>query len=397
MKKTWLLALSAIVFIIFFVPGLYFAQYKSLWGDEIFSYVANISQPSYRQILLGKINEGNVSPLFYLIQKAICDVAHYQPPASWLGNPGTWTLPSDPFTRIFLRINPLFFMSMSAVLIFYYFSRFHSWGMGLWSMLLMSSSYMTWVYGFESRHYALWVFLTTCQALLFLYITRHPSNESSYPGLVLIHILLAFTVILSVAQIVIVSFLLWIYCRWPLKRFVLLAILPLCIFLFYYLRTPHGYPFYFAHSFKEILAPSFTSPQMILLILYGVFLSLLYSPVKTKLSINEDEPFKKTGGVFWLFTVLMLLAAIVILGAFKMGAVKEQVGFMVSVRYFIFLVPVGIIASLVFFSDLLALFKHHQWMQTNICIVVGGLLILNALNCQPLWIHLLFLKHQFFG
>ena len=62
--------------------------------------------------------------------------------------------------QIILRINANLLMSLSIVLIFYFFVRYYSWGAGIYSLLLSLSSFMVWAHWVEARPYVLWFFLT---------------------------------------------------------------------------------------------------------------------------------------------------------------------------------------------------------------------------------------------
>jgi len=64
--------------------GFKLAYDKPLWNDEIYTLVSSVSRVSYLDILLGRVKEGNNCPLFYVIQKGICDIARYSIPAPWL-------------------------------------------------------------------------------------------------------------------------------------------------------------------------------------------------------------------------------------------------------------------------------------------------------------------------
>lgn len=122
-KHAVLLALSLLLFFVCFRFGLILAESKPIWNDEFYSQLANVQGLSYGKMMAGQVNEGNNAPLFYLIQKVICDIASYQAPEAWVK--GDWGY-SDYYSRILLRVSPVFFMSLAAVFIFYYFSRVYS-------------------------------------------------------------------------------------------------------------------------------------------------------------------------------------------------------------------------------------------------------------------------------
>ena len=105
-----LYATSLLLLAVCLAGGFLMAQNKPLWNDEMFTLIANVNGQTYGSILLGKVSEGNVAPLFYWIQKAICDLAHYSVPSQWIK--GEWGF-RDPYSEILLRIQPVFWMSLS--------------------------------------------------------------------------------------------------------------------------------------------------------------------------------------------------------------------------------------------------------------------------------------------
>ena len=72
-RRILILSLSYILFGICLSIGFFIARHKPLWGDEVFSQRNIIQRMSYGDMLKGKIGqgEGNASPLFYLLQKAL--------------------------------------------------------------------------------------------------------------------------------------------------------------------------------------------------------------------------------------------------------------------------------------------------------------------------------------
>ena len=90
------------------------------------------------------------------------------------------------------------------------------------------------------------------------------------------------------------------------------------------------------------------------------------------------------GGPYLVLTILMLLAAIFVLFLFKMGECPPMKGFPISNRYFIYLTPVGIIASTLFSVYLWRAFKGLWWMQGLILTGIGYLVILRAFKTYSL-------------
>ena len=204
-RSNVLLLVSFLIFLFCSGLGFYRAQHKPLWVDEIFSQIASVNR-SYVDILLcRRTAEGTVTPLFYLIQKVICDLSHYSLPEQW--ETGHWDV-ADPRSQIILRLSSIFFMSLSIAVIFYFFTRFYSSLTGVYSFLVSLSSYMVWAYWAEARPYAHWVFFSTLQSLIFLMLSQGQGERRTlWNALIIVHFLLVLTVIFSLLQVAIVSFL----------------------------------------------------------------------------------------------------------------------------------------------------------------------------------------------
>jgi len=166
---------SSVLFIACISIGLVLAKHKPVWNDEIYSQTNSIEDTSYLEIIAGDVEEGNNSPLFYLMQKGFCELLKYKFPAGWKGR---WSI-SDLKSQIILRINSIIFMSLSIVCIFFFFAKNYSVWSGIYSLFISISSYMVWIYWIEARPYPMWFFLITIQSLLFLNVARDFSNESS--------------------------------------------------------------------------------------------------------------------------------------------------------------------------------------------------------------------------
>jgi len=196
------------VFIICLAIGFWLAARKPLWNDEIYTQTNSIEKFSYKGIILMKFEEGNISPLFYLTQKFICDLFQYRFPIIWKGE---WYI-ADLKSQIIMRVGPNIFMSLAITLIFYYFFKNGSLLLGLYSLVGSLSTFMVLAYWVEARPYALWFFLTTWQLLIFMSILKQrESQDMLWKTFVVVNILLAFTVVFSAWQTAVLSGLLWAY------------------------------------------------------------------------------------------------------------------------------------------------------------------------------------------
>jgi len=335
---------SLLIFIACFAVGLAIAARKPLWGDEIVSlnYVAN---SSYVSLLTQRILEGNICHLFYLLQKVFCDLAGFSLPAPWAA--GDWQY-VDPRSWMIVRLNPIFFMSLAITLIFYYFSRFYSKIAGWYSLFIVLSSYMVWGYWAEARPYALWIFLITAQSFLFLRLVEAKRfSKSTGTLLVIVHLLLAFTSILSVVLVVSVSCLLWIYVDKDWRRYILLTALPSLISFIYYLYSPK-WQWWFANTPLELINASIPKDRFLIIFLFVGFLLLSLGQKRTdRLRFFNSDVIKK-GIPYLILTGLTVLSAFAVIFSFQLIANTDHQGFQVPGRYFIYLTPVGIIAVTLF-------------------------------------------------
>ena len=397
------------------------SQQKPLWNDEIYTQVYTLEGNSYKNVLLGRLPEGNNCPLFYLIQKGIGDLFQYRFPQKWQGE---WNV-VDARGQAILRLGPNVFMSLAIVSIFYFFASYYSWWAGIYALGVSLSSFMVWAYWGEARPYALWFFLTTMQSLLFLRLIREEKPGSSHWGwLVVTHWLLSFTVVFSIAQNIIVSSLLWIAkerngpsrlfqtsltmfylnstdavntefttstprrcirekCSQGLlkrcTRYLLLTVVPSCIALYYYSQSLKV-KFWFADSPLQLIYANIPQDRILLLIGYALTL-LFYSMGKNKENVRRILTLFGWDGRYYLaLSALTFLAAVTLLTAFKLGDTHGREGFAISSRYFIYLTPIGIIATTLFSVHLFRVFKEQTWMRVNLVIGLGGLLIIRFLR-----------------
>ena len=410
----WLKLVTLILFLICLGVGFYLSKEKSLWTDEIYTQRNIIDEVSYKDILLTRFAEGNKCPLFYLIQKGVCDLSGYRFPGGW---DGQWTF-VDQRSQIIPRIPSNVFMSLAIIALFYFFARYYSGWAGGYALLVCFSSFMVWAYWAEARPYALWMFLSTVQSLLFLYMNQTKSfDSSSWKWLSITHLLLSLTIIFSAVQIIMVSLiLLGLETKAALKngapargkirqlkysgKYLFLTIIPACVCFFYYRLTQNFYSAILSDSFavaKKIISYYFSGIQgvpwapgvltklvfdafpkesLLILAIYAVFLFLYYLQRKTKLIKFHQSHAILQGGSTLALTVLLLISGFAILAVFGIWWSEQRTGISVSERYFIYLTPVAIIATTLFSVSLLRCFKESRWMTINLILGLGGLLVI---------------------
>lgn len=341
------LILAVVVFIMCSFFGFYIASQKRLWNDELYTLLVSVNQTSYFKMLIGKIPEGSVSPLFYMVQKGLCDLFNYVSPLEW--TQGKWEF-IHPFSQIFLRISSVVFMALSIAGTFHFFLKRYSVFWAIYSILVSISSYMILSFWAEARPYALWVCLSTFQILVFLKILQtQKKNVVQNSVLLAINFGLSLTVTISVLQIFLVSVFLFIWKRVNLK-YLLWNLLPIFICIFYQTQAPR-YKFWFHDGVLELITASIPKDRLILILIYVMCL-LVTSFVMKKESMEKlglcklsliDRKFSYGGlvllGSFVLFAGLILFY-------FKLFESGSTEGFQIANRYFIFLTPIGVIVTI---------------------------------------------------
>ncbi len=240
---------SFIVFLLCLSVGYWISTKKALWNDEFYTAVSSVDGKSYADQFLGRIPEGNNTPLFYVLQKSFSQLAGYQLPQAW--KEGRWG--KDAQAQIMLRVVPVLCISLSITLIFFYFFNFYSWWLALYSLFIYASSYMLWIYWAEARPYPVIVLMTTVQSLLFLNIVKEKKEDSKqWLALAIAHALMAFTFIFSLGLIWAVSVIIWFKQRLDWKKYIWVTILPTAIALFYYSQAPR-YLFYFDLTPEQLI------------------------------------------------------------------------------------------------------------------------------------------------
>ncbi len=369
MKRNFILQVTAVVlFVLLFVFGLQLAQRKPLWNDELYSQVNGIQKMSYAEILLGHIPEGNNSPLFYVLQKAVCDLTHFKLPFVWNEQ---WSV-AQPQGQLILRLMPNFFMSLSLAVIFYVLAVEYSFIAGVYAFLTALASSAVWMYWVEARPYALWFALTTSQILYFLRFIHQPDKRlETWRKLACVHILLSITAVFGAVQVFIVSLILLKFYEKKFARYFFVLFLPLSLGFFYFFNAPH-YVFGLPQNPWTLIFANIPVERFLFIIFCGI------------LALNMDWKCKKENTStllhYAILTVLFLGAVVGIMVCFALTADRNWQGFLISSRYFIFLAPVGIIGISVFLFELFKRFAGQHWMIINFGILALGLLVLRSLK-----------------
>ena len=278
-------------------------------------------------------------------------------------------------------------MSLAVVLIFYFFWQNYSLLAAVYSWLVSLSSFMVWAYWAEARPYALFFFLTTLQIFFFLKLfKKNGSSRPQWLGLIVTHFLLSLTAVLSLIQIVIVSAALWLFKDKDWKKYIGVTIVPSLLTIFYYLEAPK-FNFWFLNTPQEVLGASYPVDRLFFVGLFvgALLLSFMQKRVP-KLGqfrlINDNEFLEKLP--FLMVTAGMLLGAYAFVMLLKFKEVLPEVSvdipsFQVSARYFIFLAPFSIYATVLF---TVAIFRSLRLRSFQILFFlgVGALLAIRLLK-----------------
>lgn len=370
MNKNFLFQLTAsVLFVLLFAFGLFLSQLKPLWNDELYSQVHSVEKISYAQILLGHVPEGNNSPLFYVLQKAVCDITHFQLPLTWKGQ---WSI-GQPQAQGVLRWLPNFFMSLALAMIFYAVAVEYSWLAGGYAFLTALASSAVWMYWVEARPYALWFALTTFQMLCFVRFIRHvQARQLMWRFLIVIHLLLSITAVFGSVQVFTVSLLLLLFYEKKLSHYGLLLFMPLALGFFYFFNAPH-YVFGLPGDATALIFANVPMERLVFMAFCGI------SVIGLSKFVN-GEKFLAIVMHFAMLVVLFFSAAVGIMVCLAMTTNSNWSPFVVSSRYFIFLAPVGIIGMTFFLFELLKRLRNHRWLIINCWILAGGLLVVRSLK-----------------
>lgn len=339
--RTVRICLGGIIFILLSAYGALMAIHKPLWTDEYYSLTHSTTNISYVSILDGGVNEGNNSPLFYLLQKLQCDLFSYQ---------GDGTRLADQF---FLRIQPVIAGALSLSALFFYFSRCYSLPIGFFSLFIAMTSSMFISHWTEARPYSLWFALSLFQNLFLMNVLEGPKsqNKHSMTGLMVVHWLLALTSMVSAVQIMAAGAALWIYKRREPSLYLPLIIIPLGICCFYYFRAPH-YQFFLDVSPLVLISDNIPIYRLFVILVTAVFLIFRYRSENWSAKIEIK---------YLIFLLLMLASFWLVLLKMKLSQPPGHNGFGVCNRYFMSLIPASIVSTVLYSVYLMRIFPSKIW------------------------------------
>jgi hypothetical protein len=214
------------------------------------------------------------------------------------------------------------------------------------------------------------VFLTTAQSLIFL-------SGGGWRLLAVVNILLSLTSILSLGQIWAMSVLWWALRDRDWKKYILITLLPSIIAVFYYLHAPK-YKFYFGLTPEQLVRDNI--PRQYFDILFIFLLALPVYLWKQKDRIKDVLPYL-------VFLLLMLAFTGLLLWDFARHAVTPDKGFAITSRYFIYLMPIGVIATTLCSVAFIGSLKPHRLWQWPFAGLFAFLLVQHFLKIVPKAIH----------
>ncbi|MBL8012263.1 MAG: hypothetical protein JNN05_00305 [Candidatus Omnitrophica bacterium] len=364
MRMKGCLILSILIGLATLAVGLELSRVRPLWNDELYTQANALTSFSYSDIWKGRVVEGNNSPLFYVIQKAICDVFGFRLEQTWRGD---WFV-YDTKAQVDLRMLPNVCMAAALAVLFYYFSFHFSVGWALFVLLAVLSVPSTWLHWTEARPYAPWFLLTVLQSVLFLDVVRHKrEGVKAWAGLAVVHTLLSLTITFGMLQAAAACLLLWMFDRRRVLPYVFLAGLPIVIGGFYYARAPK-FKFWFFPDVVGLITDN------VPLEFWGFFVVYLLAVIALRKEALK-EPWMFLCANFFSFAGVMVAMGLSILGFLKWKAGPGPEGFSVNSRYFLFLTPVTAVSIALMLRDVSNWTKHAQpWTRVNLWLAAGGIL-----------------------
>ncbi len=353
--------------------GFYLSQVKPLWNDEVFTQVEGIETHSYGQIILGRLEEGNNCPLFYLLQKAQCDFFGYRFPQEWNGE---WNV-YEPFSQVFLRVLPNLYMSLAILILFLFFWQRYSVLAALYVLVLVFSSPMVWRYWAEARPYGLWFLLTVLQSVCLAGICRGGRDPRRLIwGLAGVHLLLSLTVTLSVVQIAAAAAVLFVFCPRDCRKQVWAAAAPALVGLYYYLHSPRFKLWFSDNGIMPLIADNIPVDRMALLAVCAGL--AVYAMLREDSGRAPEEGGMREERPFLVYALGMGILTAGILAYLKLIDEGGPEGFSVSSRYFIYLTPLAVMAAGVMTVRVWRALKENPWLRLNFAIIVTGLCVMRV-------------------
>lgn len=378
-KKVMVIVLSFLVFLTLFVIWNERARTHPMDNDEFYTQISSVENMPWKNMWVGRIDEGNNAPLFYAIQKLYQQVLGYHSPDAW--KKGQWGY-QHPRSKFVMRLIPVLCMAGGVTLIFFFTTMRLGFIAGFYALIICGTSYMVWAYACIARPYSLWFFLTSLQMVLLLFWLEAKQNrkEQIIKGLIVSHWLLSITVVFSVITNIAVSVILWQNGMRKIKYHVLLLLVPTVSSLFYYFHAPQ-YQFFIKNGAMKLLGANLAVDRMFIIAcaLFFWFLAQRHSLKKWFHPITPSGHLQF--GTIIGFGVMVLAGCVAVYLKLKMGQSLHAEGFEVSNRYFMLLTPIGIMMTIAASYYMVTLSKDKILKQG----VLIFLLVLLLFRILKLW------------
>lgn len=321
---------AAVLFIVLVLVGVFISYNRPIWNDERYSLVSSTFHTRYDQILAGKIEEGNNSPLFYLLQKAQAHLFNFQLKESWgiLEWDGI-----DGYAQVFLRMQSILCTALGLTVLFYFFATSYSVGFGVYALGVGLTAFMLWFHWGEARPYSLWLCLSIIQMVLLIHYFKTTVKESTLNGLIVVHLLLALTATLSMIQILAAYMMIWLAGHRTIRNAIFSMMIPLSICGFYYFSAPK-YKFFFQDGPLALINANIPKDRLLIIGVACCMAGIEY--------IRQKKFVFHEAAKMFAFALFMFLGFGVVLLKMHYDAVPQH-SFQISARYFLPLTALGIV------------------------------------------------------
>jgi hypothetical protein len=187
---------------------------------------------------------------------------------------------------------------------------------------------------------------------------------------------------MSLGEILAVSILWLAFKERDWKKFIAITLLPTMIVLFYYAYAPKYQFFFGSLSPEQLIRDNICRQNFDILFIFLISLSVYFYRQKNRAlkGAPNEEILKPIPYV--IFLALVLAATAVVLWLFSLHATPNQ-GFPITSRYFIYLMPIGVIAATILSVSVIKSFSKYRLIQVVLFVLMGLLLIQHFLKIVP--------------
>jgi hypothetical protein len=193
------------------------------------------------------------------------------------------------------------------------------------------------------------------------------------------------TSILCLGEVIAVSIIWWSFQERDWKKYILITLLPVAVSLFYYAHAPR-YQFFFGLSPEQLIRDNISRQRFEALFIFMIALAVYGAGRKIRAikSIPDKEILRPVPYVFFMAMVLAFSAAVLCIFALH---AKKGVGFPVTSRYFIYLTPIGVMATTILTVSLVRSLSANVLIKWACVGIIGVLFAQYFLKIVPRAIH----------